>query len=77
MSRAADADVGCLYIAHRGYGTYSAPLAAEAAEPFTRIRVKDVTDFSEAQFMESYESRHSDHSFSAAVVSIRCLKSSY
>ena len=48
MSRAADSDVGCLYIAHKGYGTYSAPLD-DAYAPFTRIRVKDVTDFSEAQ----------------------------
>ena len=71
MSRAADDDVGCLYVAHRGFGAYSAPLADEAA-PFTRVWVKDVTDFSEAQFMESYETRHSNHSFSASVVSREC-----
>ena len=66
MSRAADSDVGCLYIAHKGHGTFSAPLA-DASAPFTQIRVKDVSDAAEAQFMESFESRHSDQSFSAQV----------
>lgn len=66
MSRAAESDVGCLYIAHKGHGAFSAPLADESAL-FTQIRVKDVSEFSEAQFMESFETRHSDHTFSAAV----------
>jgi hypothetical protein len=34
----------------------------------TRIRVRDTADTGAARFMESYESRHSDHSFTAAVV---------
>jgi 3'-phosphoadenosine 5'-phosphosulfate (PAPS) 3'-phosphatase len=66
MSRAANPDVGCLYFAHKGRGAFSAPLADPTA-PFTRIHVKDVSDASEAQFMESFESRHSDQSFAARV----------
>jgi hypothetical protein len=33
-----------------------------------RISVRDEADMANARFMESYESRHSDHSFTAAVV---------
>lgn len=35
-----------------------------------RITVADMTDMAGARFMESFESRHSDHTFTAAVV--RC-----
>lgn len=67
MLSRAPSDLGCLFLAHRGYGAYSAPLADESA-PLTRVWVKDVTNFSEAKLMESFESRHSSHSFTAAVV---------
>ena len=40
-------------------------LAAGSGVPQQRIHVKDDADFSKSRFMESYESRHSDHSFTA------------
>jgi hypothetical protein len=72
--------VGCLFLAHRGAGAYVAPLSSQApAGPklssssagLQRIHVQDATDMQQARFMESYESRHSDHSFTAAVVRSR------
>lgn len=62
-SRSGEAGRGCLFVAHRGRGAYAADLWDPAA-PLERIRVDDVEG---ARFMESYESRHSDHSFTAAV----------
>lgn len=69
--------VGCLFLAHRGAGAYVAPLSGQAAGSsisagqagLQRIHVQDESDMQQARFMESYESRHSDHSFTAAVVS--------
>jgi hypothetical protein len=70
--------VGCLFLAHRGAGAYVSPLPAEATgssisagkATLQRISVQDASDMQQARFMESYESRHSDHSFTAAVVSL-------
>lgn len=76
--RSSSAGVGCMFLAHRGAGAYVAPLSsAEAAgvavstgaTDLTRIHVQDASDMQLARFMESFESRHSDHSFTAAVVS--------
>jgi hypothetical protein len=69
--------VGCLFLAHRGAGAYVAPLSGQSAgskistgqAQLTRIHVQDASDMQHARFMESFESRHSDHSFTAAVVS--------
>jgi hypothetical protein len=70
------AGVGCLFLAHRGAGAYVAPLntassssSAADSSSMRRISVRDESNMSNARFMESYESRHSDHSFTAAVVS--------
>ena len=35
--------------------------------PRQRLQLEDVQDFKQTRFMESYESRHSDFSFTAAV----------
>ncbi|KAF6257560.1 hypothetical protein COO60DRAFT_1622225 [Scenedesmus sp. NREL 46B-D3] len=68
------ADVGCLFLAHQGAGAYVAPLStasdsssAADSSSLRRIGVRDESDMANARFMESYESRHSDHSFTAAV----------
>eukprot|EP00882_Tetradesmus_deserticola_P033994 GHRQ01038882.1.p1 GENE.GHRQ01038882.1~~GHRQ01038882.1.p1 ORF type:complete len:188 (+),score=34.09 GHRQ01038882.1:83-646(+) len=70
------ADVGCLFLAHQGAGAYVAPLntgsdssSAADSSSLRRINVRDESDVANARFMESFESRHSDHSFTAAVVS--------
>jgi hypothetical protein len=69
--------VGCLFLAHKGAGAYVAPLSSQApagaklsssSAGLQRIHVQDATNMQQARFMESYESRHSDHSFTAAVV---------
>eukprot|EP00877_Chromochloris_zofingiensis_P002003 jgi/Chrzof1/11803/Cz06g10200.t1 len=64
--RSDTAGVGCLFLAHRGHGAYASSLWDDSS-PLERIHVNDVSDVSQARFMESYESRHSDHSFTAAV----------
>jgi hypothetical protein len=54
-----------------------APLSGQSAgskistgkAQLTCIHVQDAADMQHARFMESFESRHSDHSFTAAVVS--------
>lgn len=66
-ARSGDAGRGCLFAAHRGAGAYLAPLW-EPAAALARIAVADCEDTSAARFMESFESRHSDHSFTARVV---------
>jgi hypothetical protein len=66
-----------MFLAHKGAGAFVAPLPASQAgrklsassRPLTPIQVQDAEDMSSARFMESFESRHSDHSFTAAVVS--------
>ena len=70
-ARGDDADRGCLFAAHRGAGAYAAPLW-DAGGALERVRVADAAEgpggMAGARFMESYESRHSDHSFTARVV---------
>lgn len=64
-----------MFLAHRGAGAYVVPMSGQAAgssissAELQRIHVQDASDMQHARFMESYESRHSDHSFTAAVVS--------
>ncbi|WIA11614.1 hypothetical protein OEZ85_011718 [Tetradesmus obliquus] len=65
--KSSSADVGCLFLAHRGAGAYVAPLSSSSSSSLRRISVRDESDMANARFMESYESRHSDHSFTAAV----------
>ncbi len=59
---------GCLFLAHRGHGAFAAPLSSDGKPE--RIHVNASSDMAAARFMESYESRHSDHSFAARVVSV-------
>lgn len=65
--------MGCLFLAHQGCGAYVAPLSTDPSSlarsigSLRRIHVQDSSDMSSARFMESFESRHSDHSFTAAV----------
>ncbi|KAG1654946.1 hypothetical protein FOA52_003267 [Chlamydomonas sp. UWO 241] len=59
-------DCGSLFVAHRGYGSYSCALSGDASSPLVRVRVADAPA-SSAVVMESYESRHSSHSFAASV----------
>lgn len=66
MEKSGQANVGEIFAAVRGYGAFSAPLVCSSSH-MTRIQVKDVKDFSTARIMESFESRHSDHSFTAQV----------
>lgn len=76
--RSSSEGVGCLFLAHQGAGAYVTPLPAASAgssisagkASLQRICVQDESDMQQARFMESYESRHSDHSFTAAVVSL-------
>ena len=66
--RSDEEGVGVLFLAHRGAGAYSTGLWGDGRS-LTRIHVKDTQQLAEARFMESYESRHSNHSFTAQVVS--------
>lgn len=65
-ARGGGAGRGCLFLAHRDRGAYACGLW-DGAGALERIRVEDVVDASGARFMESFESRHSDHSFTAQV----------
>ena len=38
-----------------------------SGRPGERLQLGDSKDFSQVRFMESYESKHSDHSFTAAL----------
>jgi hypothetical protein len=69
--------VGALFLAHIGRGAYVSSLWASPSSNGSssssgspkRIQVEDCEQLSAARFMESYESRHSNHSFTAQVVS--------
>ena len=71
LSRNGLPGIGCLFLGHRGQGAYKAPYKGTSGlQGLQRIGVRDFSHgFAEARFMESWESRHSDHSFTAAVVS--------
>ena len=45
----------------------SSPSSADVGRPGERLQLGDPHDFAEVRFMESYESKHSDHSFTAKV----------
>ncbi|KAF5832071.1 hypothetical protein DUNSADRAFT_12183 [Dunaliella salina] len=69
-SRGDQQGIGCLFLAHRGAGAYKAALyGAQGIDGVQPIGVHDFAEggFANARFMESYESRHSDHSFTASV----------
>ena len=64
---------GSLFFAHQGFGAYCSPLwqhDGQQAVPPRRVWVHDVQPpFHGARFMEAVEAKHSDHSFTAALVS--------
>ncbi|KAK9825413.1 hypothetical protein WJX81_003131 [Elliptochloris bilobata] len=70
--RVGQAGVGALFSATLGGGAFVGPLK-EGGQPLQRLALEDSADFGEARFMESYESKQSDHSFAgrlAAVVGV-------
>uniref|UniRef100_A0A7R9YUZ8 3'(2'),5'-bisphosphate nucleotidase n=1 Tax=Chlamydomonas euryale TaxID=1486919 RepID=A0A7R9YUZ8_9CHLO len=67
MARSGDDAVGSLFLAHKGFGAYSVQLRLKPSDPLSRLHVATGGDVSAARMMESYESRHSSHSFAAAV----------
>ena len=62
-------DGGCVFAAVRGEGAFTGPLfgAGTDALPSEAVRVRASREATEALFLESVESRHSDHAFSARV----------
>jgi len=56
--------IGVLFTAQQGCGAFVAPLS-DSGIPQQHISVAESSDFSRARYMESWESRHSDHSFTA------------
>lgn len=57
--------VGVMFAAVRGHGAFMGPL--EGGMPSQPIRVVESEDFGSLRFMESYESRHSDHKLAGRV----------
>ncbi|DBA77012.1 TPA: hypothetical protein ACH3X1_009602 [Trebouxia sp. C0004] len=55
--------IGCLFTAIKGQGAFVGPL--NGRPPSSRLQLQDRSDFSQARFMESYESKHSDQSFTS------------
>lgn len=60
---------GCIIVGSHLFGSFSIPLDANL-EKAVRISVSNVSDPSEAWFVESLESSHSDHDASARIASI-------
>lgn len=58
--------VGCIFAAHIGRGTFTGPLF-EAGLPLKRIRCNNSLSPEEVRYMESFETRHSNHSLSLSV----------
>lgn len=59
-SRAGQDNVGCLFAAARGQGSFWGPLEG-AGLPEHRCRVSDLQTTEGALYMQSFESRHSSH----------------
>eukprot|EP01023_Acetabularia_acetabulum_P054484 TRINITY_DN6157_c0_g1_i3.p1 TRINITY_DN6157_c0_g1~~TRINITY_DN6157_c0_g1_i3.p1 ORF type:complete len:379 (-),score=64.66 TRINITY_DN6157_c0_g1_i3:313-1422(-) len=66
LDTSSDDQVGTMFIGSKGGGAYAAPLASNQL-PQKRIKMKQIDDVSLASFMESYESRHSDHTLQARI----------
>lgn len=63
-SRSSEGGVGCLFAAQKGHGAFVGPLRGDEAAG-QALQLSDLADVSEARFMESYESAHSDQSFTS------------
>jgi 3'(2'), 5'-bisphosphate nucleotidase/inositol polyphosphate 1-phosphatase len=59
-------NAGALFACARGSGAWSADLWDETVK-LERVNVDDLAPVSQARVMESFESRHSDHSFASRV----------
>ncbi|GMH40691.1 hypothetical protein BSKO_08595 [Bryopsis sp. KO-2023] len=59
-------DVGCLFSAVKGQGAKTGLLWDDQL-PTEEISVENLSDMGEVQFMESFDSRHSNHGITAAV----------
>ncbi|MEW5319903.1 MAG: hypothetical protein WDW38_011018 [Sanguina aurantia] len=70
MQRSGSSGVGSLFTAMRGAGSFQVPLW-DVTAPATAITVQDLSSAADgmagARYMESFESRHSDHSLAAQV----------
>ncbi|KAK9811515.1 hypothetical protein WJX72_005139 [[Myrmecia] bisecta] len=58
--------IGCLFAAQRGQGAFVGPLTGEGL-PQQRLGLDDSGDMSAVRFMESYEAKHNDFSFTGRV----------
>lgn len=65
-ARSFDEDVGMLFAARRGHGTYAGPLWGEGF-PVERVFCNDTLPPAKCRYMESYESKHSNHSLAAGI----------
>ncbi|CAK0782351.1 hypothetical protein CVIRNUC_005644 [Coccomyxa viridis] len=63
-SKAGTDGVGVIFAAEKGQGAFAGPLSDDG-RPGERLQLEDPQDFTELRFMESFESKHSDHSFTA------------
>ncbi|GAB4821949.1 hypothetical protein N2152v2_008995 [Parachlorella kessleri] len=64
-SRSFDESIGMLFAAQRGCGTYAGSLWSEAL-PMQRVFVDDLPP-AQCQYMESFETKHSDHALAAGI----------
>lgn len=55
--------IGCIFTAVKGQGAFVGPLNGSMSS--VKLKLEDTSDFSTARFMESYESKHSDQSFTS------------
>lgn len=63
---------GGVFFAVRGQGAWLMPSGSDEA---VQVHTSGVTDFTKARFVESYESGHSDHSWSGGVASALAIGS--
>ncbi|CAL5228744.1 g11929 [Coccomyxa viridis] len=63
-SKAGTDGVGVIFAAERNQGAFAGPLSGNG-RPGEQLQLGDSQDFSQVRFMESYESKHSDHDFTA------------
>lgn len=59
-------DIGTIFAARRGHGTYAGPLFGAGLPP-TRVHCNDTLPPSEVRFMQSFEAAHSNHGLAGAV----------
>ncbi|KAK2656190.1 hypothetical protein Ddye_009242 [Dipteronia dyeriana] len=68
----ADKEVGCLFFAKIGAGTYMQPLNGSSP---VKVQVTAIENSEEASFFESYEKAHSMHDLSSSIAKVLSLPS--